>query len=107
VHARTARTMRREMVNLSKLSTLVGEHKLTCGVCLEPYDAATRRPLILGGCGHTYCEACVSRLPAPKTCPTCLKPVAVGLGSTTMGRGVAGLPTNWAILEVKIKGKRC
>jgi hypothetical protein len=45
-------------------------HLPDCGICYHPFDSAAHKPLILGGCGHTYCAACVGQL-AGRQCPGC------------------------------------
>ena len=37
------------------------ESLLECQICLEEYNANSRKPLFLG-CGHTYCSSCLNRL---------------------------------------------
>jgi len=35
---------------------------LTCESCEERFNEDDRKPVILPDCGHTFCEACVSKL---------------------------------------------
>ena len=48
---------------------------LKCSVCLDLYDD----PLILSGCGHTFCRECITkhlqgRKAYSSQCPECKKP---------------------------------
>jgi hypothetical protein len=33
-----------------------------CSVCMELYNATTRNPCILNGCGHTFCQLCLETI---------------------------------------------
>lgn len=41
---------------------------LSCSLCFGPYDAGQHRPLLLPACGHTFCKACLGKLPRHE-CP--------------------------------------
>lgn len=48
---------------------------MECSVCLEHYNSATRKPLILP-CGHTVCQSCcVTHLSMDRFCPMCRQAV--------------------------------
>ena len=44
---------------------------LTCESCEERFNEEDRKPVILPDCGHTFCEACVSKIlhMTPCICP--------------------------------------
>ena len=49
------------------------QDSVICSVCMEQYDAHTRKPTILP-CQHTFCLCCLKALPASVngiTCPVC------------------------------------
>lgn len=90
-----------------------------CAICLCTFHD----PHILRGCGHTFCLACIQKLPAPLCCPTCRHTSAPGekaipnfalrdlLGASDMesprrrnsrsleqGRVVCTTPRDWSLL---------
>ena len=36
--------------------------KLTCPICLSPYNLTTQKPLLFQNCGHTYCSLCITKI---------------------------------------------
>lgn len=45
---------------------------LICPVCKVDYDSVVKRPILLPGCGHTFCSVCVRERSVPcLQCPTC------------------------------------
>ena len=47
----------------------------TCAICLDEYNARTRRYVRQLPCGHTFCSTCISRWVSQHSasCPTCRK----------------------------------
>ncbi len=46
---------------------------MECKICFQEYNSLNRKPCITG-CGHTFCESCISKL-TPKICPKCRKAI--------------------------------
>lgn len=86
----------------------VSEDVLACPVCKTDFDSVMRRPLLLPGCGHTLCSACVRERSATGVeCPTCkrsypgatvdLLPINVSLEALLLNK--SGLTTLQRIIQ--------
>lgn len=48
------------------------DNALACPVCKIDYDSVMKRPILLPGCGHTFCSICVRERSVPcLECPIC------------------------------------
>ena len=67
---------------------------LECSICCERFDDKKLCPRLLS-CGHSFCSGCLEQLFRDKAiiCPTCRITVSVPTG-------VAGLPKNFALLDI-------
>ncbi|XP_068215966.1 uncharacterized protein [Palaemon carinicauda] len=74
--------------------------ELTCPVCQEIYTKDLREPVLLPGCGHTFCRACLCTVESTGKvlCPTCRK--------RHTGSPMSSLPTIYALLSLSEKYKK-
>ncbi|XP_066949874.1 uncharacterized protein [Macrobrachium rosenbergii] len=74
--------------------------ELTCPVCQEIYTKDLREPVLLPGCGHTFCRTCLCSVETSGKvlCPTCRK--------RHIGSPMSSLPTIYALLSLSEKYKK-
>jgi hypothetical protein len=83
-----------------KMSRKRDAEKQCCEICLNEYtDVGDHEPVILTGCGHTYCRVCLGRVEKLKKikCPAC-NLVTNGPAKT--------LPKNFALISAPLKAQR-